>query len=107
MSRQRMLAVLAVVVILVALATAALAAPRRLGYVVDGDTLRLRSGTYVRFIGLDAPESDACGGAASERVMNRLGSPDEYAMLVGHVVANPMLNGEVIRLDGALRMPPR
>ena len=38
---------------------------------------------------------------------NRLGSPDEYAMLVGHVVANPMLNGEVIRLDGALRMPPR
>ena len=38
---------------------------------------------------------------------SRLGAPDEYAQLVEHIVANPMLNGEVIRLDGALRMPPR
>jgi NAD(P)-dependent dehydrogenase (short-subunit alcohol dehydrogenase family) len=38
---------------------------------------------------------------------SRLGSPVEYAALVRHVVDNPMLNGEVIRLDGALRMPPR
>ncbi|MDF2145502.1 SDR family NAD(P)-dependent oxidoreductase [Knoellia sp. p5-6-4] len=38
---------------------------------------------------------------------SRLGSPDEYASLVAHIVDNPMLNGEVIRLDGALRMPPR
>jgi len=38
---------------------------------------------------------------------NRLGRPSEYAALVGHIVANPMLNGEVIRLDGALRMAPR
>jgi NAD(P)-dependent dehydrogenase (short-subunit alcohol dehydrogenase family) len=37
----------------------------------------------------------------------RLGRPEEYAALVRHVVANPMLNGEVIRLDGALRMAPR
>jgi len=37
----------------------------------------------------------------------RLGRPEEYAMLVQHLVANPLLNGEVIRLDGALRMPPR
>jgi NAD(P)-dependent dehydrogenase (short-subunit alcohol dehydrogenase family) len=37
----------------------------------------------------------------------RLGRPEEYAGLVGEVVANPMLNGETIRLDGALRMPPR
>jgi hypothetical protein len=37
----------------------------------------------------------------------RLGKPDEYARLAQHVVENPMLNGEVIRLDGALRMPPR
>jgi NAD(P)-dependent dehydrogenase (short-subunit alcohol dehydrogenase family) len=37
----------------------------------------------------------------------RLGRPDEYAELVAHIVANPMLNGEVIRLDGALRMAPR
>lgn len=38
---------------------------------------------------------------------SRLGSVSEYASLVRHIVDNPMLNGEVIRLDGALRMPPR
>ena len=32
---------------------------------------------------------------------------EEYAMLVDAIIANPLLNGEVIRLDGALRMPPR
>jgi NAD(P)-dependent dehydrogenase (short-subunit alcohol dehydrogenase family) len=37
----------------------------------------------------------------------RLGTPAEYAQLVSHIVENRMLNGEVIRLDGALRMPPR
>jgi len=34
----------------------------------------------------------------------RLGKPDEFAALVEHIIVNPMLNGEVIRLDGALRM---
>ena len=38
---------------------------------------------------------------------SRLGRPDEYAALVEHLVANPMLNGEVIRLDGAIRMAPK
>jgi NAD(P)-dependent dehydrogenase (short-subunit alcohol dehydrogenase family) len=38
---------------------------------------------------------------------SRLGRPEEYANLVAHIVDNSMLNGEVIRLDGALRMPPR
>jgi 3-hydroxyacyl-CoA dehydrogenase / 3-hydroxy-2-methylbutyryl-CoA dehydrogenase len=38
---------------------------------------------------------------------SRLGLPAEYADLVAAIVANPMLNGETIRLDGALRMPPR
>jgi NAD(P)-dependent dehydrogenase (short-subunit alcohol dehydrogenase family) len=38
---------------------------------------------------------------------SRLGDPDEYARLVQHIVENPMLNGEMIRLDGALRMGPR
>jgi len=37
----------------------------------------------------------------------RLGNPSEYARLVEHIVVNPMLNGETIRLDGALRMAPR
>jgi NAD(P)-dependent dehydrogenase (short-subunit alcohol dehydrogenase family) len=37
----------------------------------------------------------------------RLGRPDEYAALVEHIITNEMLNGEVIRLDGAIRMAPR
>jgi len=37
----------------------------------------------------------------------RLGAPEEFAMLAEHILANPMLNGETIRLDGALRMTPR
>jgi NAD(P)-dependent dehydrogenase (short-subunit alcohol dehydrogenase family) len=38
---------------------------------------------------------------------SRLGQPTEFAALALHIVANPMLNGEVIRLDGAIRMGPR
>ena len=37
----------------------------------------------------------------------RLGDPSEYGALAAHIVENPMLNGEVIRLDGAIRMAPR
>jgi len=37
----------------------------------------------------------------------RLGRPDEYAALVQHIVENVMLNGDTIRLDGAIRMAPR
>jgi 3-hydroxyacyl-CoA dehydrogenase / 3-hydroxy-2-methylbutyryl-CoA dehydrogenase len=47
---------------------------------------------------------------ALERVVpfpSRFGRPDEFAALVAHIIENEMLNGEVIRLDGALRMPPR
>jgi NAD(P)-dependent dehydrogenase (short-subunit alcohol dehydrogenase family) len=45
--------------------------------------------------------------AASIPFPSRLGHPSEYAALACHIVENPMLNGEVIRLDGALRMAPR
>ena len=38
---------------------------------------------------------------------SRLGKPAEYGKLVQSIVENPMLNGEVIRLDGAIRMAPR
>ncbi|MGB8389987.1 3-hydroxyacyl-CoA dehydrogenase [Mycobacterium sp.] len=38
---------------------------------------------------------------------SRLGNPDEYGALAVHIIENPMLNGEVIRLDGAIRMAPR
>jgi NAD(P)-dependent dehydrogenase (short-subunit alcohol dehydrogenase family) len=37
----------------------------------------------------------------------RLGRPEEYALLACHIAENAMLNGETIRLDGALRMPPK
>jgi NAD(P)-dependent dehydrogenase (short-subunit alcohol dehydrogenase family) len=48
---------------------------------------------------------DALG--ASIPFPSRLGRPEEYAKLACHVAENTMLNGEVLRLDGALRMPPR
>ena len=38
---------------------------------------------------------------------SRLGDPDEFAMMVESIIANPMLNGETIRLDGAIRMAPK
>jgi NAD(P)-dependent dehydrogenase (short-subunit alcohol dehydrogenase family) len=38
---------------------------------------------------------------------SRLGRPEEFAALVLHIAENSMLNGEVIRLDGAMRMPPK
>jgi len=39
--------------------------------------------------------------------LRRLGRPEEYASLVRQILDNPMLNGETIRLDGALRMAPQ
>jgi NAD(P)-dependent dehydrogenase (short-subunit alcohol dehydrogenase family) len=45
--------------------------------------------------------------AASIPFPSRLGRPDDYAKLVVHIFENEMLNGEVIRLDGAIRMPPK
>ncbi|GHE59812.1 putative oxidoreductase [Streptomyces spiralis] len=52
---------------------------------------------------------DAARAALGAQVPHpaRLGAPDEYAALVEHVLTNPMLNGETVRLDGALRMAPR
>ena len=44
--------------------------------------------------------------AAETPFPHRFGHPEEFAALVAHVVANPLLNGEVIRLDGATRMRP-
>jgi len=38
---------------------------------------------------------------------HRLGSPDEYASLAMHMIDNPYLNGEVVRLDASLRMAPK
>ena len=45
--------------------------------------------------------------AASVPFPSRLGTPADYARLVRHIIENDMLNGEVIRLDGAVRLPPK
>ena len=55
--------------------------------------------------GLPETAREALGAAVPHPA--RLGDPDEYGALAVHIVENPMLNGEIIRLDGALRMPPR
>jgi hypothetical protein len=51
------------------------------------------------------PVQDAL--AAQVPFPSRLGRPAEYAQLVEAILGNPMLNGETIRLDGAIRMPPK
>ena len=56
-------------------------------------------------MGLPQAAQDSLGAQVPNP--SRLGKPEEYAQLVASIVANPMLNGEVIRLDGALRMPPK
>jgi NAD(P)-dependent dehydrogenase (short-subunit alcohol dehydrogenase family) len=55
--------------------------------------------------GLPQEVQDSLGAAVP--FPSRLGRPEEYAALVMAIVGNPMLNGEVIRLDGALRMQPK
>ena len=55
--------------------------------------------------GLPEPARQSLG--AQVPMPSRLGQPREYAALARHICENPMLNGEVIRLDGALRMSPR
>ena len=53
------------------------------------------------------PQSVQDALAAGVPFPSRLGTPQDYAKLVRHILDNDMLNGEVIRLDGAIRMPPR
>ena len=53
------------------------------------------------------PEKAKASLAEQVPFPRRLGRPEEYAALVLHILENPMLNGEVVRLDGALRMAPR
>jgi NAD(P)-dependent dehydrogenase (short-subunit alcohol dehydrogenase family) len=53
------------------------------------------------------PEAARQSLGAQVPMPSRLGQPSEYAALARHIIENPMLNGEVIRLDGAIRMTPR
>jgi NAD(P)-dependent dehydrogenase (short-subunit alcohol dehydrogenase family) len=53
------------------------------------------------------PDAQRQALAAQIPFPSRLGRPAEFAALARHIIENPVLNGETIRLDGALRMPPR
>ena len=55
--------------------------------------------------GLPEPVRESLGAQVPHP--SRLGDPQEYASLARYIVSNPMLNGETIRLDGAIRMGPR
>lgn len=55
----------------------------------------------------DLPEDVQASLGAQVPFPSRLGHPSEYAAMVSHITENAMLNGEVIRLDGAIRMAPR
>ncbi len=64
-------------------------------------------GTFMTPMLAGLPEEATAALGAAVPHPARLGDPAEYASLVRHIVDNAMLNGEVIRLDGALRMAPR
>jgi NAD(P)-dependent dehydrogenase (short-subunit alcohol dehydrogenase family) len=67
----------------------------------------LAPGLFATPLLLELPEPVQHSLAASIPFPNRLGKPSEFAELACHIVTNGHLNGEVIRIDGALRMAPR
>ena len=69
--------------------------------------LTIAPGLFETPMLLGLPEEVQESLGASVPFPSRLGRPSEYADLACHIVTNPMLNGEVIRLDGAIRMAPR
>ena len=64
-------------------------------------------GLFATPLLLGMPEQVKTSLAQSVPFPQRFGKPEEYAKLVLSIIDNPMLNGEVIRLDGAIRMQPR
>ena len=64
-------------------------------------------GTFATPLLAGLPEHVTEALAAGIPFPSRLGKPEEYASLVESIVGNPYINGETIRIDGALRMPPR
>jgi NAD(P)-dependent dehydrogenase (short-subunit alcohol dehydrogenase family) len=64
-------------------------------------------GLFATPLLLGMPQNVQDGLAQSVPFPTRFGKPEEYAALVLHIVGNPMINGETIRLDGALRMQPK
>ena len=64
-------------------------------------------GLFLTPLLMDIPEESRASLAKQVPFPQRLGDPAEYAALALHIVHNAMLNGETIRLDGAIRMAPR
>lgn len=67
----------------------------------------LAPGLFLTPLLQDLPDDVQQSLGAQVPFPSRLGAPDEYAQMVCSIIDNPMLNGEVIRLDGAIRMAPR
>jgi len=64
-------------------------------------------GLFLTPLLMGLPEESLKSLGAQVPHPRRLGNPEEYGALASHIIENPMLNGEVIRLDGAIRMAPR
>ncbi len=88
----------------------------RIGEIARDGQQIARDGSRVMTISpgpFDTPLFGAMPANAHRRLLDaaqfpdRAGKPAEYGQLVVSIVENPMLNGETIRLDGALRMPPK
>lgn len=69
--------------------------------------MTIAPGTFDTPLLASLPEAARVSLAAQVPFPSRLGRPEEYAALVRHIFENEMLNGEVIRLDGAIRMAPK
>ena len=87
---------------------AALTLPLAREFARDGiRVMAVAPGLFMTPMVESLPESAQQSLAASIPFPSRLGRPGEYADLIAAIVTNPMLNGEVIRLDGAIRMQPK
>jgi len=69
--------------------------------------MTIAPGTFDTPLLAALPEAARVSLAQQVPFPSRLGRPEEYAALVRHIFENEMLNGEVIRLDGAIRMAPK
>jgi len=69
--------------------------------------LTIAPGLFLTPMLMSLPEQARQSLGAQVPFPSRLGEPSEYAELVAHMAVNKMLNGETIRLDGAIRMAPK
>ena len=63
-------------------------------------------GLFLTPLMTELPDEVAASLGKQVPFPSRLGRPSDYGSIISHVLANPMLNGEIIRLGGVIRMPP-